>query len=154
MAIQIVNFRPEFASFVKSLNVEWLQTHFVVEEIDERELSDPQQYILDKGGYIYFVVEDGAVLGTASLIPRGNGEIELGKMAIAPEARGKGLGHLLMDHIIAASKRLNFPSIFLFSNTKLASAIHLYRKYGFLEIPLGNALFSRADIKMKLDLED
>lgn len=153
MAIQIVGFKPEFASYVKSLNVEWLQTHFVVEEIDERELSDPQTYILNKGGYIYFVVEDEVVLGTASLIPRGNGEIELGKMAVAPEARGKGLGHRLMDHLIAESKRLKYPSIFLFSNTKLASAIHLYRKYGFVEIPLGDALFSRANIKMKLALK-
>jgi ribosomal protein S18 acetylase RimI-like enzyme len=40
----------------------------------------------------------------------------------------------------------------LYSQTSLAAAIHLYRKLGFVEVPMNNHLYKRADIKMEITL--
>ena len=41
----------------KSLNIEWLETYFVVEEIDDRVLSHPQTEIIDSGGHIFIEIQ-------------------------------------------------------------------------------------------------
>ena len=40
----------------------------------------------------------------------------------------------------------------LYSNKKLESAIHLYRKYGFVEVELEEGLYERANVKMELGI--
>jgi ribosomal protein S18 acetylase RimI-like enzyme len=43
----------------------------------------------------------------------------------------------------------------LYSNTRLQSALHLYRKYGFVEIPLPeDCVYDRANIRMELSLSE
>jgi ribosomal protein S18 acetylase RimI-like enzyme len=57
---------------------------------------------------------------------------------------------MLMDYCIAEAKELNAKRLTLFSNTKLEAAIHVYRKYGFVEIPLPAEMhYVRSDIKME-----
>lgn len=58
----------------------------------------------------------------------------------------------MMESAIAKAKELKATKLSLFSNTKLAPAIHLYKKYGFREIPLINSSYTRSNIKMELDL--
>lgn len=76
---------------------------------------------------------------------------ELTKMAVLPETQGKGIGQQLLEHCIDYVKSLQHPSLILYSHRSLESAIHLYRKYGFKEIPVEeNSHYKRADIKMEL----
>ena len=35
------------------LNIAWLQKYFVVEPIDHEMLSDPEKFIIDKGGLFF-----------------------------------------------------------------------------------------------------
>ena len=46
-------------------------------------------------------------------------------------------------------KENNFKQLYLYSNTKLENAIHIYLKYGFIEanIPTNNP-YKRSNIKM------
>ena len=53
--------------------------------------------ILAPGGQIFFVVDGDAVLGTCAVMPHSAEVHEIAKMAVAPEARGRGYGDLLMD---------------------------------------------------------
>ena len=74
-------------------------------------------------------------------------------MAIIPEERGKGYGNLAMRFLIEFSKNKNWSKLILYSNTKLKNSIHLYKKFGFKEIPLEeNLIYSRGNIKMELSL--
>ena len=57
----------------KSLNIEWLETYFVVEEIDDRILSHPQTEIIDSGGHIFMVEANNEVVGTFAFIKKGEG---------------------------------------------------------------------------------
>jgi ribosomal protein S18 acetylase RimI-like enzyme len=79
--------------------------------------------------------------------------LELAKMAVSPEFRGRGIGDKLMAACIEHSRLQQKRKIILESNAKQAAALALYRKFGFQETPLDpNSHFSRANIRMELDL--
>ena len=74
-------------------------------------------------------------------------------MAITPDERGNGYGNISMEFIIQFAKNKKWSKLILYSNTKLKNSIHLYKKYGFKEIPLEkNLIYSRGNIKMELIL--
>ena len=148
--ITIVPYINEYKEYIKTLNYEWLEKYFYVESADAKQLSDPQFYIIDKGGYIYFAKYQEEIIGTSSLIKTGVGEFELAKMAVTEKCKGHGIGNLLLEHCITEATKLNASKLSLFSNTKLTSAIHLYKKYGFAEVQLpADVHYKRADIMME-----
>ncbi len=50
---------------------------------------------------------------------------------------------------IDAAKAAGAKKIILYFNTKLEAAIHLYKKFGFTEIPLLNTQYIRSNILMQ-----
>jgi len=154
MPIKIVPFQNQFAKDFYNLNIEWLRTYFCVEPFDEEVLSKPESYILNKGGYIFFAKLDEMIVGTVALMPTQEISVfELTKMAVSPEHRRNKIGQLLMQYCIDFSRKNQFKSLILYSNTKLENAIYIYRKYGFVEIPVEeNSPYKRSNIKMELIL--
>ncbi|WP_228851820.1 GNAT family N-acetyltransferase [Aegicerativicinus sediminis] len=154
MAIEIITYKPKFRKHFYELNIEWLQNYFYVEPYDEEVLSKPEIYILDKGGDILFLMDNGTVVGTSALMPTADKDVmELTKMAIEPSQRGKKFGNLLLKETIDYAKGKNLKELILYSNRILENAIHLYRKFGFIEEPLeANLPYKRANIKMRLKL--
>ena len=147
--IEIIPFSIELSDVVKTLNYEWLEKYFKVEKGDVISLSNPQTEIIDKGGFIYFAKRNSEIIGTVSLLKKSDTVFELGKMAVTENAQGLGIGKLLVEHCLTVAKEMNIKKLVLYSNTKLASAIHLYEKYGFTEIELESGLYERANIKME-----
>ena len=147
--IEIIPFSFELSSVVKTLNYEWLEKYFKVEKSDVIALSNPQVEIIDKGGFIYFIKLNNEIAGTVSLLKKSDTVFELGKMAVTEKSQGFGIGKLLVEHCLTVAKKKNIEKLILYSNTKLASAIHLYKKYGFTEIELEQGLYERANIKME-----
>ena len=148
--ITIVPYSHNYKDYIKSLNYEWLDKYFVVEPGDVEQLSDPQRHIIDKGGHIYFAKYKNEIVGTSSLMKTGEGEYELAKMAVTEKYKGQGIGQILLKHCLAEAIKLNVTKLSLFSNTKLKSAIHLYKKHGFIEVPLPlDVHYERADIMME-----
>jgi len=154
MPLEIIDYKPKFARHFYDLNIEWLETFFYVEPYDREVLSNPETYIIDKGGYIFFAKIDERIVGTVALMPTMQTAIlELTKMAVLPEERGKQIGKRLLEHCIAFAKQKALQALLLYSNTTLKNAIHLYRKYGFKELELEtDNPYERADIKMLLEL--
>ncbi len=99
-----------------------------------RFLFHPEKYILEKGGFIYFLLENEILVDTFALMLNKLGELKLIKMEILESAKGIEYGNELMKYVINKAKTMNFEN--LYSNTSLLLAIHLYKKYGFLEIPV------------------
>lgn len=153
MAIKIIDFDNAYSQNFYDLNIEWLKTYFYVEPYDLEVLSKPDQYIIQKGGFIFFAVKDDKVAGTVALMPTEKiGVFELTKMAVLPEKRGQKIGQQLLQHCIDFGRLQNLKALLLYSNTKLANAIYLYRKYGFRELELEHDNpYQRADIKMFLE---
>ena len=150
--VEIIEFSEELSEPIKTLNYEWLEKYFRVEEGDIASLSNPKKYIIDKGGHIYYAKLDGKIVGTASLLKKTEIVYELGKMAVNEKAQGHGIGTILIEHCLNFAKQKQITTLILYSNTILQSAIHLYRKYGFEEIELESGLYERANIKMEKHL--
>lgn len=150
--IILKEYAPGLEDAIKRLNYEWLERYFKLEASDIHSLSDPKSEIIDKGGFIFYALLNDEIVGTASLLKKSESEFELGKMAVTASAQGLGIGKRLMEHCLDFAKRQGITKLILYSNTKLASAIHLYRKYGFVEVELESGLYERANIKMELKL--
>lgn len=147
--VDIISYSPELKEDIRKLNIEWLEKYFRVEEVDAVQLGNPQGEILDKGGHIFYARVKDEVLGTASLLKINDKEYELGKMAVTERAQGLGLGNILMRHCIHQAKKIGIEKLVLYSNTKLAPAIHIYEKFGFGEVELEPGHYDRANIKMQ-----
>ena len=150
--VEIILFEKQYTKIFYDLNVEWLKTFFYVEPYDDEVLSNPEKYIINKGGHIFFAKLEGEIVGTVALMPIGDeGLFELTKMAVSPAHQGHKIGQHLMQYCIDYAKSIRLPKILLYSNTKLENAIYIYRKYGFIEIPVEpNSPYKRSDIKMEL----
>jgi ribosomal protein S18 acetylase RimI-like enzyme len=152
--ITIRSFEPKDAAIFKQLNIEWLETYFEVEPIDEFVLSNPIEQIIEPGGFIFMAELNNEVVGTFAFKKDAEGFMELTKMAVLPAIRGGGVGKALLAFAIEFADQQQWPFIYLYSNTKLAPAIHLYRKVGFIEQVLDASLYKRANIKMRYFLHE
>ncbi|RZS98916.1 GNAT family N-acetyltransferase [Aquimarina brevivitae] len=152
--IEIIPFTSHYAKDFARLNVEWLEKYFVVEPHDEDLLQRCEETIINKGGYIFFAKVDNTIAGTFSLIKSSDGIYELGKMAVSPEFQGQNIGQQLLVYCIELAKKNRWKKIILYSNRKLENAIYIYKKYGFVEIPLeANPPYQRGNIKMELAID-
>ncbi|MFH6988123.1 GNAT family N-acetyltransferase [Flavobacterium collinsii] len=147
--VEIIPFSSDLKEHIKTLNIEWLQKYFRVEERDEVVLSNPQEEIIDKGGLIFYARYKGEIIGTVSLMKMNNETFELSKMAVSNKAQGLGVGNKLLEHCMTVAENNNIKKLFLYSNRILLPALHLYEKFGFVEAPLENVSYERADIKME-----
>lgn len=151
-AIQIVDFNPFYAKAFYALNHEWISKYFVMEDADIKSLSDPQGYIINKGGHILIALFNGEPVGACALLNDGDGVFELAKMAVAPKMQGMKIGKMLGEAAIDRAKRAGAKLVYLVSNRRLTTALNLYTRLGFVEVPLPPSIYERADIKMELAL--
>ena len=150
--VEIIAYQPKYAAHFYKLNVEWLEKYFYVEPYEYKILGDPQSYIIDKGGYIFFAEINSKIVGTVALINEKEC-YELSKMAVSPKYQGLKIGNKLIDYCIEFSKQQGWKKIMLYSNTTLKPAINLYKKVGFKEVKLEpDVHYDRANIKMVLRL--
>jgi len=151
--LEIVPYNPNYDEDFARLNFAWLEKYFYVEDYDREVLTKPKQYIIDKGGHIYYALLNGKVAGTTALIQRDPGVYELSKMAVSKEFQGKRIGQKLMYFCINKAGELGAETLFLDSNKKLIPAISLYRKVGFREIPVpSDTPYERCNIRMEIKI--
>lgn len=151
-SVEIIKFSTEYSKIFHDLNVEWLKKYFYVEPHDKEVLGNPQSYIIDNGGFIFFAKFNDEIVGTVALINEKEC-YELSKMAVSPKYQGIKIGQKLMDYCIEFSRKQGWEKIMLYSNRILEPAIKLYRKVGFEEVEVEkDSYYERADIKMILKL--
>jgi putative acetyltransferase len=149
----VVPYRDELRAAFEQLNRDWIETYFVVEDADRAVFADPVATVLAPGGQIFFVTEGDAVLGTCAVLRHSPAECEIAKMAVAPEARGRGLGDVLMMAALEFAVSVGARRVIIVSNTVLAPALQLYRKHGFMQVPLaGDGRYQRANIRLEREL--
>lgn len=149
-SVIIVDYCPEYQPHFSQLNREWIERFFEMETVDREILDEPEKHILAGGGAILFAASDNRIIGTVALVAQPDATFEMVKMAVADSARGRGVGKLLGRAIIERARDLGARRVILYSNTVLEPAINLYRALGFREVPVENAHYNRANIKMEL----
>ena len=152
-AVTGVPYREEFRADFERLNREWIEQYFKLEEADREVFADPEAKILRPGGQIFFVLAGSEVVGTCAVLRHGPAVCEIAKMGVAPRARGRGLGDLLMDAAVHYALESGAERIIIVSNTVLEPAIRLYRKHGFGPVPLSaEERYQRANIRLEREL--
>lgn len=147
--LKIIEYREELKSQIRDINYAWLTEFFRVEEMDALMLSDPTKYIIEPGGYIFYAELNGEIVACAALMKVEDGVYELGKMGVYKEYRNLGIGTILLEYCLAFAERQKMNSLVLYSSRKLTNALHLYEKYGFLEVENIGGYYERGDIKME-----
>ena len=92
----------------------------------------------------------GEVAGTFALLKVSDTVFELSKMAVDEKFQGKNIGNAMMAFCLEEAKRMHLEKVTLHSNTILGPALHLYKKYGFIEVPDFVSEFKRSNIKMEI----
>lgn len=102
----------------------------------------------------YFIAEiNGRVVGGGGIYPTeglSENTCELVKMYVTSEARGKGIGKLLLNECIAQAKAAGYSLMYIETMPELTNAIEMYKKNGFKFIPkaLGNSGHVGCDLFM------
>ncbi len=149
--LKILSYQSEHQPWFEKFNRDWIEKYFWMEPIDFEVLGNPDHHIIQKGGYIFMATYENEMAGTVALKFVSPGTYEFTKMAVDEKFQGKKIGKALAEAAIKKAKSLKASRIILYSNTTLESAIKLYEKLGFKEIPVDGP-YKRSNIKMELSL--
>lgn len=152
MDIKIIGYDSQYKNDFIRLNKAWLEDYFYVEPHDIETFENIEKDIIEKEGEIFFCLVDNEIAGTVAMIKVNHEVFELAKMAVDKKFQGMKLSNLLMEACIDFAKKKGIKKIMLMSSTKLNTALNLYRKYHFVEVPLDETDYDRADIQMELTL--
>ena len=101
----------------------------------------------------WVVVENEKIIGGGGIFPTDglpSDTCELVKLYLYPEARGRGLGKMLMNKCFEMAPKLGYNTIYLESMPELNQAVSMYEKMGFEHqcSALGNSGHFGCDIWM------
>ena len=79
-----------------------------------------------------FVIErDGGLIGSVFCIPDGDA-LYIGRLAVAPDWRRRGIANALIDAAKAEARRIGAKRMTLKARISLASNVELFRRHGFV----------------------
>jgi len=116
--------------------------------------ADVEKHYMQNGCF-WCLFDNHVLIGTVAVrtIDYENKILELKRMFVLPKYQGKGYGRQLLKHAIDYAKEHKYNSICLDTRNELATAQHLYKKYGFKQINKYN-INEYADIYFELKLTD
>jgi GNAT superfamily N-acetyltransferase len=130
--------------FVRELFLEYLRwanyrlnkeygIDFDIESMVERDM-EKLDIFSPPYGRLLLAVEGTEAAGIACM-RRIRAEIgEIKRMYVRPEFRGRGIGRVLLEALVADAREIGYPSIWLDSTRFMTAAHSLYRSVGFQEI--------------------
>lgn len=101
----------------------------------DRELAALPEPYERPGGRLLLLRADGDVAGCGGLCPIAPDAAEMKRMWLRPAHRGKGLGRVVADALIAAAREEGYRVVRLETLSVMPTARELFRGMGFREIP-------------------
>jgi GNAT superfamily N-acetyltransferase len=152
VVLEMIEYQPEHQPWFEKFNRQWIEEYFWMEPIDFEVLQRPDEYIISKGGKILVATCNKEIAGTVALKFVDAKTYEFTKMAVDSKFRGLKVGQALGEAAISKAKSLGATKIILYSHTVLVPAVTLYKKLGFVEVPVDGP-YKRSNVKMELQLE-
>jgi GNAT superfamily N-acetyltransferase len=81
-------------------------------------------------GPVWVALQEGALVGTVAGVERNDG-LYIRGMAVAPAARGRGIGEVLLNHLERFAAARGHKRLILSTTPFLDRAICLYERFGF-----------------------
>jgi ribosomal protein S18 acetylase RimI-like enzyme len=139
---QITQARELFLEYAKSLGFSLCFQNF------DKELSGLPGDYGPADGRLLLGEYDGQLAGCVALHKLEPGICEMKRLYLRPPFRGKGLGRVLAEHIIAEARQIGYERMRLDSvEPVMKDAVAIYRRLGFKEIaaycanPIAGALY-------------
>ena len=111
--------------YVASLNLDLAFQDFA------HELENLAVEYAPPSGAFLLAEEDGTHVGCGGLRRFSDGTGEIKRLYIVPRARGRGIGRLLVEGIVAAARQLGYARLLLDTLPSMTSAQRLYVSMGF-----------------------
>jgi putative acetyltransferase len=139
---QITQARELFFEYAQSLGFSLCFQNF-----DHELAALPGDYAPPEGRLLLAEFE-GQLAGCVALHKLESSICEMKRLYLRPQFRGKGLGHVLADAIIAAARQIGYQSMRLDTvEPVMKDAVAMYRKIGFQDIapyranPIAGAMY-------------
>jgi putative acetyltransferase len=127
-----VPFGPGHADGFRSLVADTLREFgFELDAELDRDLDDPAATY----AALWVAVEDDEVVGSVALRELGEGAVELKRMYLRPDQRGRGLGRNLLTLALDWARTNDVDVIRLDTSERMVAAQRLYEAYGFVRVP-------------------
>jgi putative acetyltransferase len=88
---------------------------------------------------LWVAVVEGDVVGSVALREVGPGRLQLKRMYLQQEQRGRGLGKRLLETALDEARLSGARVVTLDTTERMEAARSLYERYGFKEVPVGYA---------------
>jgi putative acetyltransferase len=123
--------RHSVAQHIQAILIEYGLTNEPV-GADQDVLAIEKSY-WEKGGEFWVVEDQGRLVGTAGYYPVNRGEkaVEIRKMYLIPEVRGKGLGRYLLQSLEEAVTAKGYTHVWIQTASALKEAVQLYERNGY-----------------------
>jgi N-acetylglutamate synthase-like GNAT family acetyltransferase len=121
----------------------------------EEELRDIEA-LYNKPGKVKLIAvdeTDGAVMGCVALRLLSLDIAEMKRLYVDPAFRGRGIGHALVDAILAKARAIGFRQMVLDTSFAMKAAISLYLGLGFTPIEPYNAQDTATVLCLGIDLQ-
>jgi GNAT superfamily N-acetyltransferase len=151
--ILVREFQPGDEAAFARLNEAWIRKFFRLEDKDRATLSNPQKYILERGGKIFVASVGEATVGCVALVAMDAYTHEVAKMAVYEGYQQRGIGRAVMNAGISWARNQGIRRLWLETNHILTAALKLYEASGFKYIPKEHWIqspYERSDVQMEL----
>ena len=139
---QVVQARELFLEYEQSLGVKLCFQNF------EEELAGLPGHYAPPDGRLLLAEYDGQLAGCVALHLWESGVCEMKRLYLRPSFRGKGLGRVIAEKIIAEARNIGYRQMRLDTiEPIMKDAVEMYRKLGFREIapyrpnPIAGAMY-------------
>jgi len=144
---QIAQARELFVEYAQSLGFSLCFQNF------DRELAGLPGDYAPPGGRLLLAEYRGQLAGCVALHPLGPGICEMKRLYLRPQFRGKGLGRVLAETVIAEGRAIGCRQMRLDTvEPVMPNAVAMYRRLGFKEIepyclnPVDGALYMELEL--------
>ncbi|SJZ89427.1 GNAT family N-acetyltransferase [Anaerorhabdus furcosa] len=118
----------------------------------DKELEEIESKYGKPEGRLYVVLSQDRVVGCIALRKLSKDVCEMKRLYVRSEVRGQGIAGRLIDLLIEQARLIGYKTMVLDTIPALKSAIHLYKKKGFIQCdaynnsPLETTIFMKRDI--------
>ena len=113
-------------------------------EADIGPTREAAMFVEPDGVFLVVRGDDGRAIGCGGVCRFDEARAELKRMYVVPEARGRGLGRLLLVELEAEAQRLGYAGIVLETGDRQPEALGLYASAGYERIPCYGIYATRA----------
>lgn len=148
--MEIIEYNSKYRDDFVRLNTEWLTKLYYIEDFDRYSMEHVEE-LIEKGAMVYFCLENEKVLATCMIEPLGDDVWEICKLAAQGQYTGTGAGSAVLKACMDYAISHRAKKICLITVSGLKPAIHLYKKFGFKQIPYRKDIWKseKADIEME-----